>query len=308
MHFTILIPTYNRAHTILRTINSLIIQDFKNFEVIIVDDGSTDNTEELISKVILKNSINLKYIKRKNGGKHTAINIGIENANGIFFMILDSDDYLEHSALSRLYQKSLLIINDDTFSGVMGRCVNIIDDKIIGKIFPSEPYISSYVDFHFISGRKIGPFGDCCEINKTNIIKQYRYPENEMTKFVPEAYIFDQIGTKYKLLCTNEIFEYKEYLSTGISNDKKYKIKNNIGFLYHYISRIENVMNKVDNFPYLFKIISWWRYWESVKQDNLNIGPRLNKISFTGKIVKIAQPIITLIYRVRHKKLYESGR
>lgn len=306
MYFSICIPVYNRAELLERTLKSLEDQSFKDFEVLVVDDGSTDGLEEKIKKYKKKSNLNLKYFYKKNGGKHTALNLGIEKANGKFFLILDSDDYFFKDSLENFYELCKKIENNSNFSGVMGRCIDIKTGEMIGQLFKEEPYISSYVDFHYKAGLN-KQFGDCCECNKTFILKKYHFPENEEVKFIPEAWLFDQIGVNYKLYCTNKILKIVEYTPEGITNNKKYKLKNNIGFLYHYVSRIENVLPYI-NASLKLKIIMWWRYWEGVKLDELNRGPRVKKISGIGYITKIILPLISVIYRKLYKEFYIKGR
>jgi len=100
--FTIFTPSYNRELTLRRCYDSLVRQTFKNFEWLIVDDGSTDGTESLVQSLISENVIDIKYFKQTNSGKHIAINKGASLADGEFFLILDSDDMLTPDCLETL--------------------------------------------------------------------------------------------------------------------------------------------------------------------------------------------------------------
>ena len=91
---TIFTPTYNRAYILPILFESLKIQTVKEFEWIIVDDGSTDNTESLIYKFKEECNFSIRYFKKENQGKHIAINFGVEKAKGNLFFIVDSDDYI----------------------------------------------------------------------------------------------------------------------------------------------------------------------------------------------------------------------
>lgn len=306
MYFTICIPTYNRAHTITRTLDSLEKQKFRDFEVLLVDDGSSDNLCDVLEKWQAENELQIRYIRKENGGKHTALNVGIHNAKGTFFMILDSDDWFVDDALERMYAMCQKIENDETFSGVMVRSFNVDTGKMIGDPFPESPMISSYIDYHFVLPYKM-KINDCFECNKTKLLQKYRYPEDENTKFVPEAWLFDQIGVNYKLYCTNDVLRYVEYQQVGITNDTNFKQKNIVGYLYHYISRIENVLPNV-KVSFKNRIVAWWRYWDAVKKDEKNLGPRCKKITLLGRFIKLIMPLITLVYRIRYKELYKAGR
>ena len=100
---TVCTPTFNRAYILDKLYNSLLFQSFKNFEWLIVDDGSTDNTESIVKEWINKNNICIRYYKKENGGKHTAINYGLDLALGELFFTVDSDDYLTNDALYIIY-------------------------------------------------------------------------------------------------------------------------------------------------------------------------------------------------------------
>lgn len=306
MYFTVCIPIYNRAHTIIRTLDSLERQQFKDFEILMIDDGSKDNLTEVLDDWQQKNTHEIRYIYKENGGKHTALNVGIENAKGRFFIILDSDDWLVDNALERMHELCAEIEDDKSFSGIMVRSMNFETGEMIGEPFPKAEMISSYIDYHFVLPYKM-KINDCIECNKTQLLKKYRYPEDKNTKFVPEAWLFDQLGVSYKLYCTNDIIRYTEYQEDGITLDTTFKQRNIVGYLYHYISRIENVLPYV-NVPYKNYIVAWWRYWDAVKKDRDNLGPRCRKISFLGWMVKVAMPLINTVYRVRYKDYYKAGR
>ena len=97
---TIFTPTYNRAYTLKKLYDSIVVQDYSAIEWIIVDDGSSDSTKELVTSFIEENKIDIKYFYQENSGKHIAINRGVEEAQGELFFIVDSDDYLTKDALN----------------------------------------------------------------------------------------------------------------------------------------------------------------------------------------------------------------
>lgn len=100
MDLTIFTPTYNRAHTLPRVYKSLCEQKLQNFEWLVIDDGSSDRTENLIKTYLAEGRIEIRYIKTTNGGKYKAINRAVPLAKGYLFMILDSDDYLAGSEVT----------------------------------------------------------------------------------------------------------------------------------------------------------------------------------------------------------------
>lgn len=302
MRFTIAIPTYNRIKLIGRTLKSLEDQTYKDFEVIIVDDGSTDGTESFISEYSNTSDLQIRYFWKENGGKQTALNLAIKKAEGEFFLILDSDDWLLPHALKTLSESWDKIPQEkrEGFSGVMARAKEH-HGPLIGKPFPSDPFISSYVDFHFISGIRIGPFKDCLDFIRTDLIRKYQYPEIKETRFVPEAYITDQIGMNHKLYCISDVLEIKEYQEAGITkNIDAYKVKNAHGMIAYYEILLRKVFpNAKDSVPLSSKIYIWYRYLEfmaltgqKVSRDDMNI---------LGWSVMGVSPLIAVLHKVRKR-------
>lgn len=302
MYFTICIPAYNRGYILERALESVRKQRFDSYEVIIVDDGSTDNTKKVVEEYLSKYKLEdkFRYYYKPNGGKHTALNVGIDKAKGKFFVILDSDDWLADEALENMYRLCLRIENDDAFCGIMGRMSELKSGKIEGALFDLANPVSSYFDFHFLMKKKHGERFNCVEANKTILLKQYRYPEQDGMRFVPEAWMFDQIGVEYKLYLTNAVFRFSEYMEDGMNADKKFKENHNTGFLYHYVSRIENVLPKKElsaATALKLKSIAWLQYWNCVKMDTEQKGPRVKRITPLGYVCRGCLPFIHLLFK-----------
>ena len=131
---TVFTPTYNRGYIIKQLYDSLILQSYKDFEWLVIDDGSTDDTEELFKSFIAEQKLNIHYLKIENGGKHRAINKGVILAQGKYFFIVDSDDYLHNNALERIYFYTKQIEDDKTFAGVCGLKIYPNGRKVGGNI------------------------------------------------------------------------------------------------------------------------------------------------------------------------------
>lgn len=283
-YFSICIPSYNRGYVLRRCLDSLVQQEYNNFEVIFVDDGSTDDTSEIVDEY--KKLLNIKYIKKENGGKHTALNCGITNSSDSeLFSILDSDDWLPNYTLKvvhDIWEKIKQSTELNSVCGIIGKCCDQTG-SVIGDMFPQNGeylFRASYNDIHF----KKFKFGDCSDWNRTSIIKKYSFPEPPGTKFVPEYYVFDQIGIYYDLLCINRVFKCIEYLPDGITrNYQKFMSDNVIGFLYGYVCRLDEVMKLTrTRIKYYQKIFLWYEYWKLVKIDKNNDGPRVKKVTVIG--------------------------
>ncbi len=120
MLITIFTPTYNREQLLSRLFTSLREQSFKDFEWLIVDDGSTDNTQDVVQKFVEEGIVPIKYVFKRNGGKHRAINEGVKHAKGELFFIVDSDDMLPPDALKRVAEVYGQIKDDRNYGGVAG--------------------------------------------------------------------------------------------------------------------------------------------------------------------------------------------
>lgn len=226
---TIFTPTYNRRNLLPRLFDSLSKQTCFDFEWIIVDDGSTDGTEEYF-KELLKNKYDFKitYIKQPNGGKHRAINKGVGLANGEAFIIVDSDDYLIESAVGKI--KNWLTTLDDThkFAGVSGlRGYSL--DKSIGNKLNNE-----FIDATNLERRRKGLLGDKAEVYFTSVLKKYPFPEFENENFLSEEVVWNAIASDgYYIRWFNEIIYICDYLDGGLTKNGNEKyIKNPLGVLY----------------------------------------------------------------------------
>lgn len=212
MLITIFTPSYNRAYRLPDLYNSLCNQSSKDFEWIVVDDGSSDNTENLVNSWIADNKIDILYIKQPNGGKHRAINQGVKAAHGDMFYIVDSDDQLTPDAVKWIIQESEKIENDPSFAGISG--VTVTPDGIRTGGGPDFDTIdANAIDFrlkHHIQG-------DMSEVIKTDVIKEFPFPEFDGEKFCPEAVVWNRIARKYKFRWINKGIYICEYLPDGLT-------------------------------------------------------------------------------------------
>ena len=135
---TVLTPTYNRASLLINLYQSLTKQDFDDFEWVIVDDGSTDTTTDIVDKFIQERKIVITYIQQLNGGKHKALNRGVKEAKGKLVLIVDSDDSLPNESLSIIYNHYVDIKDNPSIGGVCGLMAHH-DGTIIGNDYCTYP-------------------------------------------------------------------------------------------------------------------------------------------------------------------------
>lgn len=225
---TVFTPAFNRAHTLPRTYESLLQQDCKDFIWLIVDDGSTDNTAELVHTWQQKqNGFEIRYIYKENGGMHTAHNTAYENIDTELNVCIDSDDKLSPGAVKKILQKWNKV-KDDGYAGIIALDADF-DGKIIGKGFPSELTETTVIDYYANGGS-----GDKKLIYRTDIINQFPpYPVFEGEKYVSLSYKYRLIDQQYKMAVLDEIVCNVEYQPDGSSNSMyRQYLKNPKGFAF----------------------------------------------------------------------------
>ena len=210
---TVFTPTFNRGYIIENLYKSLQRQSYKNFQWIVIDDGSKDDTEKLFEKWTNEDNLfDITYKKVKNGGKHRAINRAIEIAEGELFFIVDSDDYLTDHALEKVIKWEETIKNKNEFAGVAGVRGYSINSRI-GNTFKGE-----YIDATSLERNKNNITGDKAEVFYLDILKKYKFPEFEGEKFVTEKVVWNQIAYDgYKIRWFNEIIYICDYLEDGLT-------------------------------------------------------------------------------------------
>lgn len=251
MMITVFTPTYNRGQLLQRLYESLCRQTFKNFEWLIVDDGSTDNTADIVKPFIDGENVNVIYIKQKNGGKHRAINHGVKVAKGELFFIVDSDDQLPSDSLYIISQTYKAVQSDKSFAGISG-LDSSIDGKIIGTGLPIDHIDCSTLDIEY----KYCITGDLAEVFRTDVLKEFPFPEIDGEKFCPEDLVWHRIALKYKLRYINKVIYYAEYQDDGLTS-KIIRIRMNSPMAsITYYSELTLM-----NIPFVQKMKSAINYW-----------------------------------------------
>lgn len=216
MLITVFTPTYNRAHLLPRLYESLKSQTFQDFEWLIVDDGSTDNTEVLITSLQEKRGeeeFSIRYIKQMNGGKHRAINHGVQKAHGELFFIVDSDDSLPMDSIERIMFYWQQIKDDKSFGGIAGYMAHH-DGTIIGRGNENDVLDCSSLELRY----KYHVKGDMAEVFRTEVLREIPFPEYSEEKFCPEALVWNRIAQKYKLRVFKNVIYYRDYLDGGLTS------------------------------------------------------------------------------------------
>ena len=209
---TIFTPTYNRAYILPELYNSLKNQTCRMFEWLIVDDGSSDNTEELVSQWKKEsNDFPVRYYKKDNGGKCSAINYGLDLAQGELFVVIDSDDTVTSDAVQKIIDLEATITDKDKFCAVsfnLGHSENSTPNKIFDDEYKDAILLERYSDF---DGERAIAF-------YTDIHRNYKYPVFSGEKFITEAVVWNRMAKDgYLVRFSNDIICIYEYRDDGLT-------------------------------------------------------------------------------------------
>lgn len=209
---TVFTPTYNRAHTLWKGYEALKRQTSKDFKWIIVDDGSTDNTHELVNKWRQECVVPIEYYYKDNGGMHTAHNEAYRHIDTELAVCIDSDDYMTDNGVE-------LIINrwrkfgSEKYAGMIG--LDIFEDGyVVGTCFPKGLKECKTYDL----SRKYGVICDKKYVYRPDVIKKYLpYPEIKGERYGTVNYLYQIIDHDYDMLCSNDRYCVVEYQEDGLS-------------------------------------------------------------------------------------------
>lgn len=256
-------PTYNRAYIIEKLYRSLQAQTYTDFEWLVIDDGSSDHTQELFAAWMSEpNPFPIVYHKVGNGGKHRAINRAAELARGELFFIVDSDDHITEDALECLADWVEGLEDKALFCGVSGNRGKHKGD-VLGSTFDGV-----YVDATALERNQQNILGDKAEAFYTNVLKRYKFDEIEGETFITEATVWNRMAHDgLKIRWFNETICICHYLEDGLTKNADRLFANNpkgtaiyvkqqivhygLGFkdrLVHYYSYYETVRSKIGMF------------------------------------------------------------
>lgn len=242
---TVFTPTYNRAYTLYKCYESLKSQTSRDFIWLIVDDGSSDSTCELVQGWIEENVVQIRYHYQKNQGMHVAHNTAYELIDTELNVCIDSDDYMPDDAI----EKIIICWNQHKHERLAG--IAALDayknNQVIGDKFPSTLKTSTYFDLYHKHELK----GDKKFIYRTDLTKKYPYPIFEGEKYVGLGYKYAKLDEEYKLYLLNEVICIVEYMEDGSSRNmfKQYRL-NPRGFSF---IRIEDMKNPRGSLKFKFK-------------------------------------------------------
>lgn len=259
MKITVFTPTYNRGYIIENLYKSLQRQIFTDFEWLVVDDGSKDNTEELFDVWKKEdNNFNIRYYKKENGGKHRAINYALKIIKSPYVFIVDSDDILTNDAILTI-NSWIDTIDDENIAAVSGLKGYNLNQPIGDISFFSG---NNYIDVSNLERDKLNMNFDMAEVYKTSILKKYPFPEYDGENFITEGIVWDRIAHDgYQIRWFNKIIYICDYLDDGLTKSgRKIFIDNPKGYAQYVNQNID-----YKNMNLKQRILSYYDYYLDMK-------------------------------------------
>lgn len=243
MKISILTATYNRANYLGKLYQSIVdnIDSSYDIEWLIMDDGSTDNTEAVCEKFVDKNNLNVRYFKQENQGKMQAINNLAKYVSGDLWIECDSDDYFVKNALKIIAKKSTILQeNKNLYALIFLKNEN--SNKLSGNKFPFEDADTTMFDLYFkhdVTGEKVIVFD-------SEIRKKYQYIIEDGEKFCTEARMYHKMDLEYKVRCYNFVVVEGEYQADGYTkNIQKVFLESPKGHYAYFREMFEHDMRGV---------------------------------------------------------------
>ena len=289
----IITTTYNRAYCISQVYNSLKRQSNKDFMWLVVDDGSTDNTKDLIEEFINENEIDIQYIYQENMGMHGARNTAYENIKTEINTIVDSDDYLIDDAVDKIiYFWSQN--KDKDIAGIIALNCNKWGE-VIGTELPKNIEKCTTTDLY----GKYRAKGDKKLIYRSDISKKYPYPIFEGEKFFPPSYKFMLIDLDYKMLLMNTKVCVVDYSEDSMTFDKINQYRTCAkGFSYYRNEMIRILNNPRDIIKESIHFIA-----ESLLSGNYKFIKESYKRGYTILCLPIGIPLYFFLKYTKRKKI-----
>lgn len=238
---TIFTPAYNRRNLLPRLYTSLKNQTSKNFVWLIIDDGSVDGTEKWVEDIKQEDTIDVKYIKKTNGGKHTAYNLACQVADTeLFFIAMDSDDQLTSKAVEEIEKCWEKCKNDKEIEGMVFLCEDPSGKMLYSyydtiQLNKNPSWKAAYVNGWF--------WGEAEYILRTTYAREFLYPEYDNEKFFNEAYTYMQMDGK--LVWNKRSIYIRDYQKEGLTNNfLKSVFKSPLGYADYNKIRMNIVKNK----------------------------------------------------------------
>ena len=233
MKLTVFTPAYNRAELLPRLYRSLLEQTCGGFEWLVVDDGSTDDTESVVAGFAAEEKLPVRYVRKENGGKHSAHNLALEHARGEWFFCVDSDDQLAPSAVTAILTALKQV--DKVCAGLAGYKISQTGELLCAKL-ESGISCGPYSLVH-----KYGGKGEYALLFRTEVLRRCPFPVVQGERFVTECVLYDRLELAGYTVCPlPEVLQICEYQPDGLSSNTYRLMKNSpTGYQIYHAQRID---------------------------------------------------------------------
>jgi glycosyltransferase involved in cell wall biosynthesis len=290
---TVLTATYNRAHTLERVFASLQRQSHRDFEWLVVDDGSTDGTAELMAALTARADFAVRYVAQGNGGRHTALNRGFALAAGEFAVVMDSDDWFTDDALARFIAawEGIPAGERERFGAVAGLCT-YPTGALIGTRYPADPTDSDFVEIFARHGVK----GDKKEMFRTEAVRALPFPVFPGEKRVPFSLLLTRLSSRHRVRFFNHVVAVKEYQADGLTAKvDRLRMQSPQGSKLRYLE----VGRLAAGMPARYRLRTWANYVRYALHAGTGVAGQLREVGSVGDWLRAAPVGLALYLRDR---------
>lgn len=228
---TVFTPTYNRADKLERLFSSLMKQSDPDFEWLVIDDGSADHTEQLITRLSKGAHFPVRYYRQENGGKHRAYNRALELAAGEWFFCVDSDDRLAGNAL-----KTLRAYLENCDAQIVAAYKSDANGTMLSGAFPSGVRRGSLYDLE----HRCRCTGEFTLVFQTAYASRFPFPTFEGERFMTESVVYDRMAKDETAGFLPAVITVCEYQADGLTGNIQKSMKENpAGFCLYFMQRID---------------------------------------------------------------------
>lgn len=286
MIVTVLTPAFNRGGSLNNLYWSLQKQTSKDFEWLLVDDGSTDDTKNIAEEMKRKAEFPMRYIYKENGGKHTALNVGLKQINSELTFIVDSDDVLVPDAIETILQYHRKYRDRKGLCGY-SFLRKFPDGKINGKLFEPDEKVGTYIECRVNAD---DTQSDKAEVFFTKCLKEFPFPEYRNEKFLGEDLVWIRMALKYEMVHINRGIYVGNYLEDGLTKNRR---KNNIQSPYGCMERAKEFMRPELKLKYRLKgAMQYLIYGRFAGEKQL-----IAKATYKGLVICAVLPSIFIYHR-----------
>lgn len=263
MTITILTPSYNRGGALDNLFKSLQKQTSKDFEWLLIDDGSTDDTKNIVTEMQQNADFPVRYIYKVNGGKHTALNVGVQQIASELTFIVDSDDTLVPNAIETIFEYHEKYGKQDKLCGY-SFLRQYPNGEINGKPFVPDEKVGTFIDCRINAN---DTHADKAEVFFTKCLREYPFPEYNNEKFLGEDIVWIRMALKYQMVHINKAIYVGTYLDDGLTKNRR---MNNIKSPYGCMERAKEFMRPELKLRYRLKgAMQYLIYGKFAQEENL---------------------------------------